>query len=67
MANTFPEYLPVHSLSSESNPSLTDSVVMQKTSDATNGDVELLTIASLFNLLVDQSTLDLYTAMGWES
>jgi hypothetical protein len=40
---------------------------MQKTSDATNGDVELLTITALFNLLVDQSTLDLYTAMGWES
>lgn len=64
---TFPTYLPVHSLSTESSPSMTDSVVMQKTSDATNGDVELLTIASLFNLLVDQSTLDLYTAMGWES
>jgi len=67
MPNTFPEYLPVHSLSTESSPSVTDSVVMQKTSDATNGDVELLTIASLFNLLIDQSTLDLYTAMGWES
>jgi hypothetical protein len=67
MANTFPEYLPVHSLSTESSPSVTDSVVMQKTSDATNGDVELLTIASLFNLLIDRSTLDLYTAMGWES
>lgn len=64
---TFPTFLPVHSLSTESSPSVTDSVVMQKTSDATNGDVELLTIASLFNLLVDQSTLDLYTAMGWES
>lgn len=64
---TFPTYLPVHSLSTESSPSVTDSVVMQKTSDATNGDVELLTITSLFNLLVDQSTLDLYTAMGWES
>lgn len=64
---TFPTYLPVHSLSTESSPSMTDSVVMQKTSDATNGDVELLTITSLFNLLVDQSTLDLYTAMGWES
>ena len=67
MPNTFPEYLPVHSLSTESSPSVTDSVVMQKTSDATNGDVELLKIASLFNLLIDQSTLDLYTAMGWES
>ncbi len=64
---TFPTYLPVHSLSTESSPSVTDSIVMQKTSDATNGDVELLTITSLFNLLVDQSTLDLYTAMGWES
>lgn len=64
---TFPTYLPVHSLSTESSPTVTDSVVMQKTSDATNGDVELLTITSLFNLLVDQSTLDLYTAMGWES
>lgn len=67
MANTFPEYLPVRLLSTESSPSVTDSIVMQKTSDATNGDVELLTIASLFNLLIDQSTLDLYTAMGWES
>ena len=67
MPSTFPEYLPVHSLSTESSPSVTDSVVMQKTSDATNGDVELLTITALFNLLVDQSTLDLYTAMGWES
>lgn len=64
---TFPTYLPVHSLSTESSPTVTDSVVMQKTSDATNGDVELLTITSLFNLLVDQSTLDLYTAMGWGS
>lgn len=64
---TFPTYLPVHSLSTESSPTVTDSVVMQKTSDATNGDVELLTITSLFNLLVDQSTLNLYTAMGWES
>lgn len=64
---TFPTYLPVHSLSTESSPSMTDSVVMQKTSDATNGDVELLTIEKLLNLAIDQTTLDIYASMGWTS
>jgi hypothetical protein len=46
---------------------MTDSVVMQKTSDATNGDVELLTIEKLLNLAIDQTTLDIYASMGWTS
>lgn len=64
---TFPTYLPVHSLSTESSPSMTDSVVMQKTSDATNGDVELLTMEKLLNLAIDQTTLDIYASMGLTS
>lgn len=66
MPNTFPEYLPVYSLSTETSPALTDSVVFQKSSSA-SGDVELLTLETLYDSMIDQSVLDAYTAMGWEN
>lgn len=66
MPNTFPEYLPVHSLSTEASPALTDSVVMQQSSSQT-GDVELLSLETLYDSMIDQSVLDAYTAMGWDN
>ena len=66
MPSTFPEYLPVYSLSTESSPALADSLVMQKSSSA-SGDVELLTLETLYDSMIDQSVLDAYTAMGWEN
>ena len=66
MPSTFPEFLPVYSLSTESSPALVDSVVMQKSSSA-SGDVELLTLETLYDAMIDQSVLDAYTAMGWEN
>ena len=66
MPSTFPEYLPVYSLSTETSPALTDSVVMQKSSSS-SGDVELLTLEKLYDAMIDQSVLDAYTAMGWEN
>ena len=66
MPSTFPEYLPVYSLSTETSPALTDSVVMQKSSSAI-GDVELLTLENLYDAMIDQSVLDAYTAMGWDN
>lgn len=65
MATTSPTYLPVYSLSTENSPSLTDSLVMQKSSDATSGDVELLTINNLFDLALDATTIAIFTEMGW--
>ena len=67
MPSTFPEYIPVHNLSVETSPALTDSVVMQKSSNPTNGDVELLTLEKLYDAMIDQSVLDAYTAMGWDN
>ena len=46
MPSTFPEFLPVYSLSVETSPALTDSAVIQKSSSA-SGDVELLTLEKL--------------------
>ncbi len=66
MPNAFPEYLPVYSLSAETSPALTDSIVMQKSSSE-SGDVELLTLETLYDSMIDQSVLDAYTAMGWEN
>ena len=66
MPSTFPEFLPVYSLSTETSPALTDSVVMQKSSSS-SGDVELLTLEKLYDAMIDQSVLDAYTAMGWEN
>lgn len=66
MANTFPEFLPVYSLSVETAPALTDSAVIQKSSSA-SGDVELLTLEKLYDAMIDQSVLDAYTAMGWDN
>ena len=66
MSSTFPEYLPVYSLSTETSPALEDSVVMQKSSSA-SGDVELLTLEKLYDAMIDQSVLDAYTAMGWDN
>lgn len=66
MPSTFPEYLPVYSLSTETSPALMDSVVMQKSSSA-SGDVELLTLEKLYDAMIDQSVLDAYTAMGWDN
>jgi hypothetical protein len=72
MAST-PTYLPVYTLSSELAPAETDFLVFQ--SGATNGDVKLLGIGtfldaflreSMNNIVIDQSTIDLYTEMGWE-
>ena len=66
MPSTFPEFLPVYSLSTEISPALADSVVMQKSSSA-RGDVELLTLEKLYDAMIDQSVLDAYTAMGWDN
>ena len=66
MPSTFPEYLPVYSLSTEASPASTDSVVMQKSSSS-SGDVELLTLEKLYDAMIDQSVLDAYTAMGWDN
>ena len=66
MPSTFPEYLPVYSLSTETSPALTDSVVMQKSSSS-SGDVELLTLEKLYDAMIDQSVLDAYAAMGWDN
>lgn len=66
MPSTFPEFLPVYSLSVETAPALTDSAVIQKSSSA-SGDVELLTLEKLYDAMIDQSVLDAYTAMGWEN
>ena len=66
MPSTFPEFLPVYSLSVETSPALTDSVVMQKSSSSI-GDVELLTLEKLYDAMIDQSVLDAYTAMGWDN
>ena len=66
MPSTFPEYLPVYSLSTETSPALTDSAVIQKSSSS-SGDVELLTLEKLYDAMIDQSVLDAYTAMGWDN
>ena len=66
MPSTFPEYLPVYSLSVETSPALTDSAVIQKSSSV-SGDVELLTLEKLYDAMIDQSVLDAYTAMGWDN
>ncbi len=72
MPNTLPPYLPVHSLSVNNSPTRSDYFVGLK-SGAT-GDVGLINIDQFINTflqetidsaVIDQSTIDLYTAMGW--
>mgnify|MGYP003304762410 CR=1 FL=1 len=71
---TTPTYLPVYTLASELSPTESDSLVFQ--SSATGGDVKLLSIGTFLdaflretinNAVIDQSTITLYTAMGWEA
>ena len=73
MANT-PTYLPVYKLSSALSPTESDYFVFQ--SGATGGDVKLLGIGTFLdtflretmnNAVIDQSTITLYTSMGWEA
>lgn len=70
---TTPTYLPVKNLSSELAPTESDYLVFQ--SGAEGGDVKLLGIDVFLDtflrdtmnaIVIDQSTIDLYTAMGWE-
>lgn len=65
-------YLPVYQLSEATAPTTSDFLVFQ--SSASGGDVGLLEISNFINtflqsyidqVTIDQTTIDLYTAMGW--
>lgn len=66
-------YLPVYQLSEATAPTTSDYLVTQ--SAASNGDVGLLPISVFIRsfiqtyidqVTIDQTTIDLYEAMGWE-
>ena len=65
-------YLPVYQLSEVITPTTSDYLVFQ--SSASGGDVELLEISTFIDeflqsyldqIPIDQTTIDLYEAMGW--
>lgn len=65
-------YLPVYQLSEVITPTTSDYLVFQ--SSASGGDVELLKISTFIDeflqsyldqIPIDQTTIDLYEAMGW--
>ncbi len=65
-------YLPVYQLSEVITPTTSDYLVFQ--SSASGGDVELLEISNFIDTFlqsyldqipIDQTTIDLYEAMGW--
>lgn len=66
MANS-PTYLPVYTLPENTNPTSSDSIVLQASGD--KGDVGLLPISSFFeafaDLLIDATTITEFTTDGW--
>lgn len=62
-----PTYLPVYTLPENTNPTASDSIVIQ--ASGTSGDVGLLTVSGFFNsfadLLIDPTTVSAFTADGW--
>lgn len=75
MSTTSPTYLPTYSLAELASISSSDSLIVQNTS-ATESDVKLLPISTFINTFVqeviddttiDDTTITLYTSMGWET
>ena len=66
MANS-PTFLPVYTLSENTNPTASDYFVLQASGNT--GDVGLLSISDFISKfadnLIDQSTITAFTNMGW--
>lgn len=62
-----PTFLPVYSLPENTNPTTSDSLVIQ--ASGATGDVGLITVGSFFenfaNELIDSATITAFIADGW--